>query len=688
MTKTTNWMLTALLAMGLSMGFVACSDDDDNNSGGVPTNEAEYKESQLGWDIITQLTAERTAPEGWQNMTFEPTIGKASETDPYTRIVATNDVAAAAERFGGLVGFPDLISETTTSFTYNQEGMGKLTYQMGAADGRYLAQVDVNLKQVPHLKKILYQTPEQMGNNSSFSGTAYYRFGDVVQDKDDYYWICVRPAFGPEGKEDSHWMCLSQNLPDENIKTYKTSNSLQNYLPTGLGKSTEHMQNTAEMFYAMLHPADWYQTVTGGSGTKKPKMFNDFSPNKAKYHNTYFWELVCKAWEKQNLFNRVLGVTKADMESNPELHMLYSGYSWWFTTSWNCSLYEATFKNGKDKKANMHDATYASPTKDMHTIVIDAKNDDMVGTVNGPFFDNDDKLRWYARYKKGSELGGGSYEVKSFISGCTDVYVFNRYYYQDTPNGFCDLSAEPEITSEESSRPKSKPLSDVQKEDRGKLVGQDGKIYASKMDAEKAGTKAVAMIVDTYNTNYTFEGDPGSQYDQKWYETNKGCIKKGIAIALEDGHLSGETYIQNDPYDPAPKADNDITDVKDYDSYWEKSHKVSASSARWMVPNSYHWQRMLLPYGRKKIIMNYIFHDTLVDWTDNNETTIPQMPDFVEDVNAAGGAFKPDEYYLVAAYWCIYHNNETRAYSVLVGDQSPSYWAISNPRAARYVLVW
>jgi hypothetical protein len=107
-----------------------------------------------------------------------------------------------------------------------------------------------------------------------------------------------------------------------------------------------------------------------------------------------------------------------------------------------------------------------------------------------------------------------------------------------------------------------------------------------------------------------------------------------------------------------------------------------------MVPNSYHWQRMLLPYGRKKIIMNYIFHDTLVNWTDNNETTIPEMPAFVEDVNAAGGAFKPDENYLVAAYWCIYHNNETRAYSVLVGDQSPSYWAISNPKAARYVLVW
>ena len=425
-------MLTALLTMALAMGCIACSDDDDNSNGGVPTNEAEYKEAGLGWDIITQLTAERTAPDGWQNMTFEPTIGKASEADPYTRIVATNDVAAAAERFGGLVGLPDLISETTTSFTYNQEGMGKLTYQMGSVGGQYLAQVDVDLKQVPHLKKILYQTPEQMGNNGSFAGTACYRFGDVVEDQKGYYWICVRPAFGPEGKEDSHWMCLSQNLPDENIKAYKTSTGVQNYLPTGLGKSTEHMQNAAEMFYAMTHPNDWFQTVKGGTGASKPKMFNDFSQDKIRYHNAYFWQRVCMGWEENDLFRRVLGISKAALSNDEaDWHMLYSGYSWWFSTSWDCNLYEATFKKGKDKKGNRHDVTYSKPTKDMHQIVLDAKNGSKVGCVSGEFFDEDHKIRWYARYKKGSELGGGRYDVKTAISGCTDVYTYNEYYHHD-----------------------------------------------------------------------------------------------------------------------------------------------------------------------------------------------------------------------------------------------------------------
>ena len=437
MIKTTKWMLTALLMMGLSMGFVACSDDDDYD-GGVPTNETEYKKSQLGWDIITQLTSERTAPDGWEDMTFEPTIGKASDTDPYTRIVATNDLAAAAERFGGLIGFPTTISETTNSFTYNQQGMGKLIYQKGSEDGEYLAQVEVDLKQVPHLKKILYQTPEQMGNNSYFDGTAYYRFGDVVMDKDGYYWICVRPAFGPEGKEDSHWLCFSHNLPEENIKEYKTSTGVQNYLPTGLGKSTEHMQNAAEMFYAMLFPTSWVNSLAGGN---PPKMFNDFSfKDNYDYHNVYFWQNVCNAWETFNLFNLVLGVDKETLANDRQWHMLYSGYSWWFTTSWNCSLYEATFSQFTGKKANMHDVTYTSPTQDMHSMTLDAKSGSKVGPVNGPFFGNDDKLRWYVRYKKGSELGGGAYHVKLQMSGCSDVYVYNKYY------GFYDLNADPEVT--------------------------------------------------------------------------------------------------------------------------------------------------------------------------------------------------------------------------------------------------
>ena len=438
MIKTTKWMLAGLLTVGLSTGLVACRDEYDKD--GIPDNEAEYEEAGRGWDIITQLTSERKAPEGWLNMTFEPTIGKASEADPYTRVVATNNVAAAAERFGGLIGLTTPFDETTPTYTYTHDGMGTLTYQAGSESGEYMAQVTVNLRQVPHLKKILYRSPEQTGNNGDFAGTAWYRFGDVVKDRDGYYWICVRPAFGKEGKEDSHWMCLSHNLPDANIETYKTSTGIQNYLPTALGKSTEHMQNAAEMFHAMLYPDKWLQALVGKT---TPKMFNDFSTKNIEYHNIYFWQLVCNAWEQQGLFEEVLGVAKAAMLSDSDWRFLYSGYSWWWKTDWKCYLYEATYRaGGTGKKANRHDVTYTKPVKDMHNVTLDARSGGPVGVVSGDFFDDDHKLRWYARYKKGHELGGGAYDVKTAISGCTDVYVYNTYYGRD-------VNDDPEVTTEE-----------------------------------------------------------------------------------------------------------------------------------------------------------------------------------------------------------------------------------------------
>ena len=249
MNKYFYYVLSAIFVMGLGMGIASCSDDDKNST------------------LITQLTDERKAPEDWEAKTFEPTIGSAVEGDPYTRVVATNTMESAAASFAELADNPPGFNETTIGFNYSIEGMGTLSYQRGSENGQYLAQVTVDLKQVPHLKKILYQTPEQSGNNSSFSGTAYYRFGDVVMDGEGYYWICVRPAFGKEGKQDSHWLCLSRTLPDKNLAPYKTSTGNQNYLPTGLGSSTKHMQNGAEMFYAMMHPDDWHNNLSGSPKT-------------------------------------------------------------------------------------------------------------------------------------------------------------------------------------------------------------------------------------------------------------------------------------------------------------------------------------------------------------------------------------------------------------------------------------
>ena len=219
----TNRILTvvfsAFMMMGLGMGVASCSDSDKNEAspgGGENEPQVENEQEELGWSLISQLTDERIAPAEWTDKTFEPTIGEALEGEPYTRVVSTNDVETAAARFAELAGNPAGFSEVMSGYSYSVEGMGTLTYKRGSETEPYLAQVDVDLKQVPHLKKILYLTPEQQGNNS-VEATAYYRFGDVVKDGEGSYWVCVRPSFDPEGKGDSHWITVSTPLPDKNV---------------------------------------------------------------------------------------------------------------------------------------------------------------------------------------------------------------------------------------------------------------------------------------------------------------------------------------------------------------------------------------------------------------------------------------------------------------------------------------
>ena len=265
----------------------------------------------------------------WQKATFEPTIGKASENDPYTRVIATNDLATAARRFAYLTGAA--VNETTSDYTWSHKQAGSLTYHAGSPAGTYLAQVDVDLKQMPRLKKILYQTPDQMGENASgsFSGSAYYRFGDVVKKQNskgfDDYWVCVRPAFSLEGKGDSHWVCLS-DLPDENLFTYEYDKQSW-VLPTKLGESKEHMQNFAEMMYAILDPVQYFANLSD----PKLKVFHDFDRTEfGQYHNQYFWELVRDAWDDHKLFQQVFNLMDKeavdDMIKSQGLSFIYKGY--------------------------------------------------------------------------------------------------------------------------------------------------------------------------------------------------------------------------------------------------------------------------------------------------------------------------------------------------------------------------
>ena len=594
--KILTVVLSAFMMMGLGMGVASCSDSDksDNKPGGEDEPQVVNEQEELGWTLISQLTDEATAPAGWMDKTFEPTIGKAVDGDPYTRVVATNDVETAAARFAELAGNPAGFSEIMTGYSYSLEGVGKLTYKRGSATEPYLAQVDVDLKQVPHLKKILYQTPEQQGNNGSFDGAAYYRFGDVVKDGQGSYWVCVRPSFGPEGKGDSHWISVSTPLSDENTYHYKYKDT-DYYLPTGLGKSLEHMQNLCEMLYAMIYPDKWLSNL---SSSPRPKFFHDFDFSKNyKYHNIYFWKRVAEAWEAndQALYAKVFKCSKEKLQAamddpNKGLNFVYNGYSW--VSGWNGGVYHAQFTNGTGKESNMHkmkdDGAVKKYLKDMP-----------VDFSNGPdekFFD-DGRLRFILRYKTGKQLGGGKYHEKTAISNVVGEYVYNEMHK-------VNLNDNPEVTTQDGDvhpnqdandpadvkNPQtgiiSKPIADVQRHDIGEVVAKNGRIYNSVEEAKKDGTEAVAMIAAMKWESDEVSGKYTGAYPVQMYQIYYK-VTHAVAIGFEDIPLTSMPF----------STDNTALEASKVDAEWVKAHTVPG--ATWCQMDSYTLQRMLIECGDK-----------------------------------------------------------------------------------------
>ena len=418
-------------------------------------SDEQMAKAQKFWAVVSQLVDVDDYTDDYEGKTLEPTYG-VSQGDDGTRYVYTNTAAAATERFADLVDRDD-IDETTESYTYQDPDVGRLVYTKGS--GRVLATVDVDIKQIPGLKKIVY-VPGAYANGT-FTGRAYYRFGDVVSrqninyDNEEFteYWICVRPAFGPEGKGDSHWVCLSQ-LPKKNVEHYHSnSNGNDYYLPKGLGKNEEQMQNLAEMLFAIYFPDEWESNIEDYVNSNIGlKIFNDFSLDKIQYHNQYFWKNVQDAWRDLGILKKALDYnlgeeTFKQMLKGDGLHLFYKGYSWYQSLSWNCSLYEANYKNatlgGKD--ANMHKAYLKEHTYNMQAKVFDCRQLGPAGMDSYQPFVIGKQPRWAIRHATGKELAsGGRYDKQEAIPGVTQVY---RYYYNVnmTPQV---RKANPEVTEE------------------------------------------------------------------------------------------------------------------------------------------------------------------------------------------------------------------------------------------------
>lgn len=490
-------ILMMVMSLSASFSFMACSDDDDEKSEAQQQQEAAEQQQQF-WDVVGQLVAAGDYTPDYEGKQFEPVIGEQDATNPMVRVVATNSAQAAAERFASLVGASD-IDENTQSFEWKADEVGTMSYRK-VTDGTAWAEVEVNIPSVPRLQKIVYRSVEQGYENGSFNGSAYYRFGDVVsrvrpEDNVTEYWVCVRPAFGPEGKTKTHWVSVSP-LPKKNIWSYPGSNNKDYALPTGLKYDTEHMQNLAELLFAMCYPKIWEDNIgkyssVGFFGPSGMKIFHDFHSTNADYHNQEFWRNVAGKWDQFGLFTKIFGEGKSltyfkqnlDTEG---LYLLYKGYSWHTKTSNNATLYQAHYVNTPNSKnANMQTK---KPLSEVTAQMIDKSNpeNDIVIdvsklTAEKPFllsysFFGDSKPRWIVRYATGAELSStGRYDnYRAPIDGVNEEYRYYRDMHKVT-----DLEHhDPEKTE-----------SMV-----GRILASDGLTYAH-VDSIKNGSKPMGIVV-------------------------------------------------------------------------------------------------------------------------------------------------------------------------------------------------
>ena len=187
MKKHFYFLLLAALVCFLSLSVTSCKDDDKDNNGGQSEEQQEQQALEQQdldnariavLDHLAGVDEASDSVQSYMSQTFEPGIGLPDGDNESVRIVNTNTMELAAERFANIVGAS--IDEDTPSYTWADEKMGTMTYTK-ITDGTAWATVDVNIRQVPKLQKIIYRAPEMGDENGAFKGRAYYRFGDVVQ---------------------------------------------------------------------------------------------------------------------------------------------------------------------------------------------------------------------------------------------------------------------------------------------------------------------------------------------------------------------------------------------------------------------------------------------------------------------------------------------------------------------------
>ena len=200
MKKILNYLLMAVLTVGLSFAVTSCKDDD-NDSGGENMEQLESTGGEVSMEDIQLSTLisnfaevqadELLAQSGWQSKTYEATLGLVlDESRPTVRTIEVGTIDAADERAEAMLRELGIDGQSPSGFTFANASVGTVSYQHGGGtDANTLAVINLDVRQLPGISQ-LRMVKALPANDGTFG---YYGRGDIVR-KDGRLWICTRPA--------------------------------------------------------------------------------------------------------------------------------------------------------------------------------------------------------------------------------------------------------------------------------------------------------------------------------------------------------------------------------------------------------------------------------------------------------------------------------------------------------------
>ncbi len=615
MKKMKNFLLMAALVCGFSFVVTSCHDDNNDNGGNnggnnsddpevvVPASETEEAKAALNW--LANMTDIGEFTDDWASKTYEPTIGVESQNQSNTRVVVVADIDYAKMNFASISGFS--LAELSTTQTQTIDGVGSVTWTPSPAGASNLATVDVNTQLIPHLSKIVYCTTEQAGDNGgAFDGTAFYRFGDVLEDNQGYLWVCVKPAFGTgtAPQQQGYWINILNRDPDTGKSTdgrvppIPKANICEDYdnkysgntikLPTKLMSTKEMTHNLANLIWALLDPDAYHKTV-GDNGI-------GLGGYDYKYNGALFCKRVAQRWsvtqdDGKTIWEKLFNRTYDQMKQIKKLNFYYKGYNFtpkniFSSTNLGCAIVMGT------KKYEKSYATQASEDEEKN---IEMKETgagfDMLRYCSDPDQNpecassgkagyapaqqfSDTEGYWIVRQKTSKELVGGWTTPSVYINltNMKEIYRYNAVFKKAAGSNTTVDTDDDIIVPVE---PKNLAV--------GNVLGSDARFYVTAQEARRQTGKDPFAIVA-----YISQGG----WDMVDLEGRYNCVlmsikhRKNMYKWGEEAYKDGctVTQLKDSVSEPSYVVDG-LNEASRLVSSCLKNHNHPAAEAAYGTPN-------------------------------------------------------------------------------------------------------